>query len=94
MNKRCGAEGVKTLVVFKMSSIELVVRYRINFSFQRQMRLVSTVEDITIVRIDLVDDDDRVRQGGAPVERQVEAAEAVQGANGAQQGAADNDGQA
>ena len=55
MNKRCGAEGVKTLVVFKMSSIELVVRYRINFTFQRQ-RLVSTIENITIVRIDLVDD--------------------------------------
>ena len=92
MNKRCGAEGVKILVVFKMSSIDLVVRYRINFSFQRQMRLVTTVESITIVRIDLVDD--RVRQDGVPVERQVEAAEAVQGANGAQQGAADNDGQA
>ena len=93
MNKRCGAEGVKTLVVFKMSSIELVVRYRINFSFQRQMRLVTTVENITIVRIDLVDDD-RVRQDGAPVERQVEAAEAVQGANGPQRGAAEHDGQA
>ena len=92
MNKRCGAEGVKILVVFKMSSIDLVVRYRINFSFQRQMRLVTTVENITIVRIDLVDDP--VRQDGAPVERQVEAAEAVQGANGPQQGAADNDGQA
>ena len=92
MNKRCGAEGVKILVVFKMSSIDLVVRYRINFSFQRQMRLVTTVENITIVRIDLVDD--QVRQDGAPVERQVEAAEAVQGANGPQQDAADNDGQA
>ena len=92
MNKRCGAEGVKILVVFKMSSIDLVVRYRINFSFQRQMRLVTTVENITIVRIDLVDD--QVRQDGAPVERQVEAAEAGQGANGPQQGAADNDGQA
>ena len=92
MNERCGAQGVKILVVFKMSSIDLVVRYRINFSFQRQMRLVTTVESITIVRIDLVDD--QVRQDGAPVERQVEAAEAVQGANGPQQGAADNDGQA
>ena len=92
MNEQCGAQGVKILVVFKMSSIDLVVRYRINFSFQRQMRLVTTVENITIVRIDLVDD--QVRQDGAPVERQVEAAEAVQGANGPQQGAADNDGQA
>ena len=92
MNKRCGAEGVKILVVFKMSSIDLVVRYRINFSFQRQMRLVTTVENITIVRIDLVDD--RVRQEDAPVERQVEAAVAVQGANGPQRGAAEHDGQA
>ena len=92
MNKRCGAEGVKILVVFKMSSIDLVVRYRINFSFQRQMRLVTTVENITIVRIDLVDD--QVRQDGAPAERQVEAAEAVQGANGPQQDVADDDGQA
>ena len=92
MNERCGAQGVKILVVIKMSSIDLVVRYRINFSFQRQMRLVTTVENITIVRIDLVDD--QVRQDGAPVERQVEAAEAVQGANGPQQGAADNDRQA
>ena len=83
---------MKILVVFKMSSIDLVVRYRINFSFQRQMRLVTTVENITIIRIDLVDD--QVRQDGAPVERQVEAAEAVQGANGPQHGAADNDGQA
>ena len=91
MNKRCGAEGVKTLVVFKMSSIELVVRYRINFTFQRQ-RLVSTIENITIVRIDLVDD--RVRQEDAPVERQVEAAVVVQGANGPQRGAAERDGQA
>ena len=91
MNKRCGAEGVKTPVVFKMSAIELVVRYRINFSVQRQ-RLVSTVENGIIVRIDLVDD--RVRQEDAPVERQGDAPVEVQEGDGPQQGAAEHNGQA
>ena len=74
-----------------MSSIELVVRYRINFSVQRQ-RLVSTVENGIIVRIDLVND--RVRQEDAQVERRGDAPEVVQGEDGLQQGAAEHNGQA
>ena len=81
---------MKTPVVFKMSAIELVVRYRINFSVQRQ-RPVSTVENGVIVRIDLVDD--RARQDDAPVERQGDAV-VVHGADGPQQGAAEHNGQA
>ena len=82
---------MKTPVVFKMSSIELVVRYRINFSVQRQ-RLVSTVENGIIVRIDLVDD--RVRQEDAQVERRGDAPELVQGEDDLQQGGAEHNGQA
>ena len=82
---------MKTPVVFRMSSIELVVRYRINFTVQRQ-RLVSTVENGIIVRIDLVDDRDR--QEDAQVERRGDAPEVVQGEDDLQQGAAEHDGQA
>ena len=74
-----------------MSSIELVVRYRINFSVQRQ-RLVSTVENGIIVRIDLVDD--RVRQEDAPVERQGDAPVEVQEVDGPQLDAAEQNGDA
>ena len=81
----------KSPVVFKMSAIELVVRYRINFSVQRQ-RVVSTVVNGVIVRIDLVDD--RVHQGDAPVERQGDAPVEVQEGDGPQQGAAEHNGQA
>ena len=82
---------MKTPVVFKMSAIELVVRYRINFSVQRQ-RPVSTVENGVIVRIDLVDD--RVRQEDVQVERHGDAQVVVQGEDGLQQGAAEHNGQA
>ena len=82
---------MKTPVVFRMSSIELVVRYRINFSVQRQ-RVVSTVVNGVIVRIDLVDD--RVRQEDAPVERQGDAPVEVQEVDGPQLDAAEQNGDA
>ena len=81
----------ETPVVFKMSAIDVVVRYRINFTVQR-LRVVSTVANGVIVRIDLVDD--RVRQEDAPVERQGDAPVVVQGGDGPQQGAAEHNGQA
>ena len=82
---------MKTPVVFRMSSIELVVRYKINFTVQRQ-RVVSTVESGIIVGMDLVDDRDRHED--AQVERRGDAPELVQGEDDLQQGGAEHNGQA
>ena len=78
-------------LVFKMSNIELVVRYRISFSVLRQ-RVVTTVSNGEIVQINLVDD--RVRQGDAPVERQGDAPVEVQEVDGPQLDAAEQNGDA